>query len=241
MWAKRRTASLRGFEVTQTLTASAGLLFLFLLPHLSEVVVGILRATGNSFRGLLLAQAIASGLAMLPAAIVCAMLAGFWLLPWVGGFRLVAIAAGANLLLAFALAAGRKLTWAPLGVKLAVAAGLVAIVTSGAFYNRALATFGAALYYPLHAKGVSLEEMAETNDVLFAADGSDATVAVIQSEDYLALRIDGKVDASNLDMRTQLLLGHLPAFFHPHLRRVLVIGFGSGMTLAALARYSEIE
>jgi len=118
---------------------------------------------------------------------------------------------------------------------------LVAIVTSGAFYNRALATFGAALYYPLHAKGVSLEEMAETNDVLFAADGPNATVAVIQSEDYLALRIDGKVDASNLDMRTQLLLGHLPAFFHPHLRRVLVIGFGSGMTLAALARYSEIE
>lgn len=280
LWAKRRTANLRGFEATQTLIALAGLLFLFLFPHLPDVIVEVLRATGNSFRGLLLAQAIASGLAMLPAAILFgfnfplvvallaesrtensgesaavgrayaantagaiagAMLAGFWLLPWVGGFRLVAIAAVANLLLAFALVAGDRIAWVPFAVKLAVAAGLVAIVTSNAFYNRALATFGAALYYPVHAKGVSLEEMAETNDVLFAADGPNATVAVIQSEDYLALRIDGKVDASNLDTRTQLLLGHLPAFFHPHPRRVLVIGFGSGMTLAALARYPEIE
>ena len=119
--------------------------------------------------------------------------------------------------------------------------GLIAVITSNVFYYRALATFGAALYYPIHAKGVSLKEMAETNDVLFAADGPNATVAVIQSEDYLALQIDGKIDASNLDTRTQLLLGDLPAIFHSHPRRVLVIGFGSGMTLAALARYSEIE
>ncbi len=284
LWAARRTATLRDFEATQTLTALAGLLFLFMFPHLPEVVVAVLRATGNSFRGLLLAQAIASGLAMLPAtitfgfnfplvvallaesrtelggessgdsaavgrayaantagAIAGAMLAGFWLLPWLGGFRLVAIAAVANLLLAFALVVGGKIAWVPFGVKLAVAAGLVAIITSNAYYNRALATFGAALYYPMHAKGVSLMEMAETNDVLFAADGPNATVAVIQSEDYLALRIDGKVDASNLDTHTQLLLGHLPAVLHPHPRRVLVIGFGSGMTLAALARYPEIE
>ncbi|MGA8222451.1 MAG: fused MFS/spermidine synthase [Candidatus Acidiferrales bacterium] len=68
LWGKRRTASLSSFEVTQTLTALAGLLFLFLFSHLPEVVVGVLRTTGNSFRGLLLAQAIASGLAMLPAA-----------------------------------------------------------------------------------------------------------------------------------------------------------------------------
>jgi spermidine synthase len=280
LWARRRMASLRAFEATQTLTALAGLLFLFLFPHLPEVIVEVLRGTGNSFRGLLLTQAIASGLAMLPAtilfgfnfplvvallaesrtelgdesaavgrayaantvgAIAGAMLAGFWLLPWLGGFRLVAIAAVANLLVAFALIARGKIAWVSPGVKLVVAAALVAIITSHVFYNRALATFGAALYYPIRAKGVSLEEMAETNDVLFAADGPNATVAVIQSEDYLALRIDGKVDASNLDTRTQLLLGHLPVLFHPHPRRVLVIGFGSGMTLAALARYPEIE
>jgi spermidine synthase len=280
-WTKRRVPDLCGFETTQTLTALAALLFLIALPHLPEVVVGILRTTGNSFRGLLLAQAIASAVAMLPAAIVFgfnfplvvslvaeprvdestsesaavgrayaantagaiagALLAGFWLLPSVGGFRLVTIAAAANLLLAFALAAGRKIAWVSFSAKLAISATLVAIVTSGAFYNRTLATFGAALYYPMHAQGVSLKEMAETNDVLYAADGPTATVAVIQSEDYLALRIDGKVDASNLDTRTQLLLGHLPAFFYPHPRRVLVIGFGSGMTLAALARYPEIE
>ena len=280
LWAKRRMATIRGFEMTQTFTALAGLLFLCSFPYLPDVVVAVLRATGSSFRGLLLAQAFASAIAMLPAAtlfgfnfplvvallaepqtelgaesatvgrayaantsgaIAGAMLAGFWLLPWIGAFRLVALAAGVNLLLAFALGVARKVAWVPLGVKLAILTALIAIVASSAFYNRALATFGSALYYSRHAPGVSLQEMAETNDVLFAADGPNATVAVIQSEDYLALQINGKVDASNLDTRTQLLLGHLPAFFHPRPRRVLVIGFGSGMTLAALARYPEIE
>ena len=280
LWTKRRMVSIRGFEATQTFTALAGLLFLCLFPYLPDVVVAVLRAAGNSFRGLLLAQAIASGISMLPAAILFgfnfplviallaesrtepgaesavvgrayaantsgaiagAILAGFWLLPWLGAFRLVAIAASVNLLLAFALGLARKFTWVPLASKLAIITALVAIVASNAFYKRALATFGSALYYSRHARGVSLQEMAETNDVLFAADGPNATVAVIQSEDYLALQINGKVDASNLDTRTQLLLGHLPAFFHPHPRRVLVIGFGSGMTLAALARYPEIE
>jgi spermidine synthase len=57
----------------------------------------------------------------------------------------------------------------------------------------------------------------------------------------VALRINGKVDASTGDERTQLLLGHLGAAFEPAPRRVLIIGFGSGMTVSAVARYPDVE
>jgi predicted Zn-dependent protease len=48
------------------------------------------------------------------------------------------------------------------------------------------------------------------------------------------------VDASNHDATTQLLLGHLAALAHPP-RRVLLVGFGSGMTASALVGYPELE
>src|SRR5207253_11218257 len=48
-------------------------------------------------------------------------------------------------------------------------------------------------------------------------------------------------DLSTGDARTQLLLGHLGAAFQPAPRRVLIIGFGSGMTASAVARYPDIE
>src|SRR6185312_5204853 len=51
---------------------------------------------------------------------------------------------------------------------------------------------------------------------------------------------NGKVDASNHDVSTQLLLGHLGALARPP-RKVLVIGFGSGMTASALTLYPELE
>jgi tetratricopeptide (TPR) repeat protein len=58
--------------------------------------------------------------------------------------------------------------------------------------------------------------------------------------DYIALRTNGKVDASNRDATTQLLLGHLAALAHPP-RRVLLVGFGSGMTASALVAYLELQ
>lgn len=280
IWARRRRTSLRCFEVTQTLTALAAVLFLFSFLQLPTIVVAVQRAAGNTFRGLLLAQLIGSSIAMLPTtvvfgfnfplvvslivdrstdgidesaavgcgyaansagAIVGVILAGLWLIPAVGAFRLVAIMAVVNLALAFTIGARRKTAWVWLATRAAVAAGLLVAVSSSALYNRSLATFGAALYHPLHARGITLQEMADTSDVLFTAEGPNATVTVIRAEDYLALRINGKVDASNRDTHTQLLLGHLGALLHPAPRRALVIGFGSGMTLSALTRCPDIQ
>jgi len=176
-------------------------------------------------------------------AIVGATSTGFWLVPKFGSFRVVALAAGVNLLLALLLelrsGAPRRLLPAATNATLLVAVATVA--WSGAFYNRTLATFGTVLYWNLYEGRLTLAETAATTDIVFAADGLNASISVARAEDYIALRTNGKVDASNRDATTQLLVGHLGAIFHPALRRVLVIGFGSGMTVSALARYADVE
>jgi len=83
----------------------------------------------------------------------------------------------------------------------------------------------------------------ENRKSIFYEEGMNASVAVEQwspsgifSELYL--RINGKVDAtSSLDQKTQLLLAHLPMIWHPNAKRVLVIGFGSGMSVGAILQY----
>jgi len=266
------------FALTQTLTALAALLFLAFFQQLPRVVPPLLRATHETFGGLVLAQFAASALAMLPAAVVFgfnfpavalliargakdhaaavgrayaantlgaivgATLTGFWLVPWLGSFRVVALAAAANLLLAALLEARAvpQRRWAA-AVNLALVATVAAVVWSGVFYNRSLATFGAVLYWNHYEGRLTLPETAETTDILFAEDGLNASISVARTEDYIALRTNGKVDASNRDAVTQLLVGHLGAIFHPAPRRVLVIGFGSGMTVSAVALYPEVE
>ncbi len=57
------------------------------------------------------------------------------------------------------------------------------------------------------------------------------------------LEVDGKTAAgtSLADSRTAVLLGHLPLLFHPHPRRVLLLGLGSGFPLRAAVHHPEPE
>jgi spermidine synthase len=176
-------------------------------------------------------------------AILGATLTGFVLIPLLGSFRVVAVAAIVNLLLAAYLA----LRMTPRGVlvsavNLVLVIGVAAAGWSGAFYDRALATFGTVLYWDRYADShLTLPEMAATTDVIYVDDGLNATISVARTEDYLAVRTNGKVDASNKDRITQLLSGHLGMVLHPQPRRVLVVGFGSGMTVSAVAQHPDVE
>ena len=69
-------------------------------------------------------------------------------------------------------------------------------------------------------------------------DGIATTVSVERWNKTLALKNNGKVDASNGDdMATQILVGLLPLVFHPRALdappRVAVVGYGSGVTIGA--------
>lgn len=175
-------------------------------------------------------------------AIIGATATGFWLVPLLGSFRVVAYTAAANLLIAVLLHMRRRPAR-----RLALAFNSVLLGAVGAagwfntFYDPQLANFGTMLYWDHYESHLTIPESANAVDIAFVEDGLNSTITVAQTEDYVSLRTNGKVDASNNDLLTQLLLGHLGAVFHPSPKRVLVIGFGSGMTVSALAAYPDVE
>jgi spermidine synthase len=276
-----RETTVSTFSLTQTLSGLAATSSLVLFHWIPRIVPGMLRATHDTFAGLILAQFATSALTVLPIAIVFgynfpavvallggarapgdshatlvgkayaantagaivgSIAAGFWLVPWLGSFRAIAATAAVNLLLAVALefrAVPRRLVLQVLNFLLICST--IAVGSSSFFYNRALLSLSAVLYGNSYQGHLTLPEIAATNELLFMADGVNSSVAVFQSDNYLSLRVDGKVDASTGDTRTQLMLAHLGAAFHPAPRRVLIVGFGSGMTAAAVARYNDVE
>jgi spermidine synthase len=175
-------------------------------------------------------------------AILGALAAGFWLVPQIGSFRLVAMTAAANLLLAVFLLSRQVPRQLPnLAVNLAFAIIVGVAGWFGVLYDPAIANFSVITNRGLYPAALRLDEVVRMTDLLFSEDGLNASIAVAQSEDNLALRTNGKVDASTGDRVTQLMLGHLGMIFHPAPRKVLIIGFGSGMTVSAVARYPEVQ
>jgi spermidine synthase len=283
-WSRRRVPGVETFAVTQTLTALAAIAFLLFFTRLIEVLPPILRATHESFRGLVLGQFVTSALAMLPTAvifgfnfpavvvliagprtetgtgagaavgracawntlgaIVGAIAAGFWLMPRLGSFHLLAATAGVNLVLAAVISLAsaqrqsRKIFAVAANLFLLVAAGFTGF--SSYFNDPAVASFNTLMYWNLYDRPLTLRENAHALDIVYFRDGLNANISVARTDDYVALRTNGKVDASNHDATTQLLVGHLGALAHPP-RRVLLVGFGSGMSASALVGYPELE
>ncbi|MGH7729913.1 MAG: fused MFS/spermidine synthase, partial [Candidatus Eiseniibacteriota bacterium] len=82
---------------------------------------------------------------------------------------------------------------------------------------------------PPPARGRTVPGEAAPLRLLSVEEGRTATVAVVSHWHQRQLVINGKVDASSGDP-TEVLLGQLPMILADSARRVLVIGFGSGIT-----------
>jgi spermidine synthase len=176
-------------------------------------------------------------------AIVGAIATGFWLLPKLGSFHLLATTVAVNLglaaLLSVLCAPRRMLVFAG---NIALLIAIAAIGFSNHFYDPSVVVFNTVMYWNRYDRPLPLTlwEKARLVDVVYFAEGLNSTIAVTRTDDYISLRTNGKVDASNHETSTQLLLGHLGALARPP-RKVLVIGFGGGMTASALTRYPELQ
>src|SRR6266581_2272194 len=126
-------------------------------------------------------------------AIAGAVAAGFWLIPLLGAFRVVALVAGINLVLALLLElriSPRRILALAVNVSLLMAVALTG--WTSLFYNRALAYFGTVLYWNYRESHLTLAESAATTDLRFATDGLNASIAVARTDDYWALRPTAK-------------------------------------------------
>ncbi|HEV7785956.1 MAG TPA: fused MFS/spermidine synthase, partial [Thermoanaerobaculia bacterium] len=77
--------------------------------------------------------------------------------------------------------------------------------------------------------------------VVWEADGVESSVGLSLASEYSFL-VNGKADGSALsDAPTQVMSGLIGALVHPGVRRVLVIGLGSGSTAGWLAQVPTVE
>ena len=105
-----------------------------------------------------------------------------------------------------------------------------------------LAHFSAGLFRISIAKSIFQLKNRLMPNLLYYKDGVATTVSVEQWDKTVALKNNGKVDASNGDdMATQILVGLMPLLFHPTAvdkpPRVAVVGYGSGVTAGAVTQF----
>lgn len=164
-------------------------------------------------------------------AVVGSLLCGLLLLPLLGIRNTLWLAVGLNLVAAgVLLGSRRRVAWAlPL---LAVAGALVAPPWNPRHMNLAPHMYARDLAHD----EVALAEMRDSGSILFHEEGLGATVTVIQrSSGDRVLRIDGKTDASfSTDRLYQAVAGTLPLLLSRERDSALLVGLGSGMSLAAV-------
>lgn len=162
--------------------------------------------------------------------IIGATVTGFVLIPWhlVGMQRTIITASTISILIGTVFVLREK-PWRRLPVY--AATGVVWVV------GILLALISEPWSKTVMVSGPYLGRGANPGEVVFYREGIDTTVAVTRSQAHIySLLVNGKADASTntRDMRTQLLLGHLPLLLNPDATEVCVIGLGSGVTASAV-------
>ena len=170
-------------------------------------------------------------------AIVGSLAAGFVVLPTVGlehglrGCAAVSIVLGAGFLLA---APG------PRARRVAAIAAVAAWAVLAPGWDRL--RFSAGLFRVSIARQIIESSRWALPELVYYQDGVATTVSVEKWARTIALKNNGKVDASNGDdMATQIMVGLMPFVFHPTALdrppRAAVIGFGSGVTIGAVTQF----
>lgn len=168
---------------------------------------------------------------------------GFFLIPVFGVFKAlqVAVIIGAATAVCLFVYYRRRVSW--LGFSAVI---LLSVLVAGCLWSKRHGwdphLMGSQLISrPERFSGLRKPEILRRlygTKVLYYREGLASNVCVIYNpyqEGDLTLRVNGKPDASTTvtDMRNQILSGQLPHLLHPAPEQTLVIGFGSGVTLAS--------
>ncbi|MGE5144982.1 MAG: fused MFS/spermidine synthase, partial [Acidobacteriota bacterium] len=187
--------------------------------------------------------------------ILGAVLTGFVLVTVLGSDTTLRLGVAVNVLAALALAIAvsrgvaegsaqhKHLQTRVLGGAILATAGLVAVVAAPGRGLRAI-DLGPTIYGREKMSAAERRSFLDHPGArpLQFIEGRNSTVSVWESPVGRALKVNGKVDASDYgDMDTQVMLGFAPVAARPHPRAALAIGFGSGVTTAVLAAVPGME
>jgi spermidine synthase len=171
-----------------------------------------------------------------------AFAAGFFLIPNLGLRGTLGAAVALNLAVAAVLLLGSGKARMGRRALLAAFPALAAVVI--AIYPPALdpEALAEGAFQPERLLGPSVEPSefligVRGEELLFYRDGINTTVSVHRYRGSYSLHVNGKIDGSSWgDMPTQVLSGHVATLFGKAPETVLVIGWGTGVTVGSVAR-----
>lgn len=159
-------------------------------------------------------------------------------MPWLGVKNTVLLGAIIDVALGFRLLRGRPLASDERRLPL-LALACLAVFLAGALFTLDPQRLTSGVFRTGQARS--------DGSVLYHRDGKTATVSVLRERDgSVMIATNGKPDAqldeakASLDDYTMILLGTLPQLAVPELKRVAVIGFGSGRTSHVLLQNPAI-
>ena len=99
------------------------------------------------------------------------------------------------------------------------------------------------LPWQLVAYGRQLPLRGAGGNLVFSAEGVNASIAVTRLEKVRLFHVSGKTEASSQghDMRLERMLGHVPALLHGSPKSVLVVGFGAGITAGSFLTHPALQ
>lgn len=183
-------------------------------------------------------------------AIVGAAACGFVLIPWLGmrmSILLGAVLSGAvGAVFAAQVARPRGVVVGALAAVAALALPTIAAVAAPSWERSVLTSgpFFQARWLAAEGGGTAeaIRRRMQSVPLLFYREDAVAVVTVTRdvTDDQLRLHVGGKSEAVARNA-TQAWLGHLSLLLRPAARSALVVGLGSGQTLAAVAAHRQLE
>jgi spermidine synthase len=135
-----------------------------------------------------------------------------------------------------------------MGIKyalMAVPLGYLAMIPKGRWtaWIPATVPLGIALALGLHPTGFHIASLDPTHRIAAHREGIMATVTVVADRnDDVLLKVNNKfLMGGTLSRFSDGRQGHLPLLLHPHPRRALFLGLGTGATFAAAAPYPDMQ
>lgn len=89
----------------------------------------------------------------------------------------------------------------------------------------------------------SWKDAKDNIEVLYYDEGLYSSISVIQQEDYISLRTNGKTESSNVpvELVSEYMLAYIPLFANKDPQHTMMIGLGGGFTLHSIANFDEIK
>jgi len=182
-------------------------------------------------------------------AIAGSFLGGFVLLPGVGLQKTVELAIILYLVTAFGLLLSVRPTRPKLRLAgLALTLGAVPVVLfASPEADPHILSSGVYKYADYYKDARSYGEFRRLTServrrIVYYREGITTNVTVIHYPKQFSISVNGKVDGSSVgDMPTQVLTGHIPMLFAEAPEKIMVIGYGTGVTLGSLALWEGVS